>query len=1395
MNSFLLFLGSLVVLALSALFVAPYFVDWNDYRDVFEQQASKLIGRQVDVGGDVSLTLLPAPVVRFETINVADANGKFETPIAAARSFTVWLAVPPLLRGTIEARAVEIDQPVVNLRIADDGSGNWSNIGGEAADLPFIPKEVALNSVKVSGATINFWRGGDEPSASIDSLDGELSARALQGPYKFVGSYARDGKTRDVRFSTGRKEENGEFRLNATVRSPEAKETYAIDGMVRGLGEIPVFKGKFRARLADDTPVAEGEDETQQGAAPFEIKSDLLAGLVGAQFTETELTVTKNNKPQTVRGLLDLNYRKELIVGGTFSSRWVDLDSWVTSADEAAPRLNTSLAALAREVLRRGTGVEKGAFKVFLDQAVIAGDLVNNVQVELSAENGVIELSRLAARLPGNARFRMSGNLTGNADAPVFKGPVSIQGRTLSRLLRWAGVTSAPDAARQTGAFTLAGTLVAGPQQVALERIEGSLLDSAFSGAFSYVGGEQGAISVALRSDRMDLAKVLGAGASARSLWGLVANDAGASNTTSASASGGLGWLTGMRADADVSIGAVSFAGLGESSLDAKLTLKEGALDIGKLDLSSRSNVKVQAGGRLSDLDGKPKGSLTLAMSAPDAQGLAALAQFLDIPQIAERSAEQLASMAPLRLTSAIRSVQSEQAGLEVQLEGVLGASQLAAKVDLQGAPAAWRTSQLAVNASLTNKSGLDLLQQLQPRLDRSDPAVFVDGGGTLSLEASGVPETGLAFRGVLKAAGANWETNGTLQRTDAGNAFSGKTVMSATNTAVGLSLLGIRVAPGHRSHAASFSADVESSAGNYRFANIQGDVGGAGFSGEATLSTDKERPSLSAQIVANAASLPQLLAPLVAWQPEGQADQSIRGVTGTGTYWPDVPFRASQLTRANGSLSLTADRLRLSGGLVISKANLQAKVSGGALRISTLEGNVFGGTLKASGTLTARGEGVSLDAKADASGLQLGEVIIGSGGKPLVNAPANLNMSFRGVGLTPAGLAAGLSGRGEVAIGDGSINGFSLGAAHAAAVSAQREKEKVDQKTLGRRVADSMKNAKMSFSQIKAPFSIRNGIVEFEKLALSDAEGRVTVASFLQLSNLQLDSEWALQSADSANSGAKPRVSLVFAGPVGDVGKLRPAIDTANLARYVTIRKMEQDVERLEKLDVSPGANNAAPAPPPAVNPAPPPQPPQVQEAARTPPTQVQPEPAPQPSAQPNTSRPAPIQPVIPGVTPPAAPPPATRPPVAAAPPTAPVQPAPPPERKPPAPPPANTVRPAPAPPPASAARRPTAPVPRPGIPAQPPVTSPYSEAVPQPLPNENRQAPAENLPWLQPPGPSSPYGVPGTAQAPAPVPVPQPQPNVIPGGQFEQPLPPVAQPPARRQEPRFDPFAETGN
>ena len=90
MNSLLLTLTAVLILVLSALFAAPLFIDWNNYRAAFETEASKLLGRDVKVGGKVHLILLPAPELRFDDIKVADREGRLDRPFLEARSLEAW---------------------------------------------------------------------------------------------------------------------------------------------------------------------------------------------------------------------------------------------------------------------------------------------------------------------------------------------------------------------------------------------------------------------------------------------------------------------------------------------------------------------------------------------------------------------------------------------------------------------------------------------------------------------------------------------------------------------------------------------------------------------------------------------------------------------------------------------------------------------------------------------------------------------------------------------------------------------------------------------------------------------------------------------------------------------------------------------------------------------------------------------------------------------------------------------------------------------------------------------------------------------------------------------------------------------------------------------------------
>lgn len=134
MNSLLLTLTALLILVLSALFAAPLFIDWNDYRPAFEEQASKLLGREVKVGGEVHLIVLPAPQLKFDDIRVANEDGSLEKPFLEAKSLEAKIDVGSLLTGAVEAHQLTIVDPTLRLELTPTAPGT-----GAMWDAPACP--------------------------------------------------------------------------------------------------------------------------------------------------------------------------------------------------------------------------------------------------------------------------------------------------------------------------------------------------------------------------------------------------------------------------------------------------------------------------------------------------------------------------------------------------------------------------------------------------------------------------------------------------------------------------------------------------------------------------------------------------------------------------------------------------------------------------------------------------------------------------------------------------------------------------------------------------------------------------------------------------------------------------------------------------------------------------------------------------------------------------------------------------------------------------------------------------------------------------------------------------------------------------------------------------------
>src|SRR5262252_160747 len=154
MSNFIIAIAVFLITVVGALFAIPYFVDWNGYRSVFEEEATRLLGREVRVGGAVNLHLLPTPYFRFEKVRIADTSVNLQEPFFRTDSLTVKLTVAPLFRGAVEANEIEFRRPVLRLALNDEDGWNWQSFANVFANAAYLPTNVALVSVRISNGVL-----------------------------------------------------------------------------------------------------------------------------------------------------------------------------------------------------------------------------------------------------------------------------------------------------------------------------------------------------------------------------------------------------------------------------------------------------------------------------------------------------------------------------------------------------------------------------------------------------------------------------------------------------------------------------------------------------------------------------------------------------------------------------------------------------------------------------------------------------------------------------------------------------------------------------------------------------------------------------------------------------------------------------------------------------------------------------------------------------------------------------------------------------------------------------------------------------------------------------------------------------------------------------------------
>ena len=242
----------LLIAILGGALIAPSFIDWSQYKNVFKTQITQFTGLNAEFKGDISLAILPSPRVYLSQVEITNPE-QGGALIGSFELLDVRVGLGALINGQVDVESVHIKKPVIEIFQNSKGQLNYStdkinklsSAGGKGtgAAKPSAA-QVKISSINIEEGRFSYNLGGNK--GIVDDVALTLKADNLFGPYAGETRFVYNNQKFKLDFKTGALD------LNKLTTSLNLKgyvdDIYELNyaGVVSG-GDKPSIKGEVSA--------------------------------------------------------------------------------------------------------------------------------------------------------------------------------------------------------------------------------------------------------------------------------------------------------------------------------------------------------------------------------------------------------------------------------------------------------------------------------------------------------------------------------------------------------------------------------------------------------------------------------------------------------------------------------------------------------------------------------------------------------------------------------------------------------------------------------------------------------------------------------------------------------------------------------------------------------------------------------------------------------------------------------------------------------------------------------------------------------------------------------------------------------------------------------------------
>ncbi|HJD65043.1 MAG TPA: AsmA family protein [Rickettsia endosymbiont of Diachasma alloeum] len=180
------------------LIIIPFFIPLNNYKGIIISKVKETINRDLTINGDIKLSLLPNPAISLPEVKLSSIDKTKDPYLVSVENAKASLKLLSLFRGAIEVASVELQKPVINLEVLNNGQKKWDlstpkNKTEINQDAPIptasnakteLELPLLINHFKISDGKIIYRENGNEKIFNNINLDTHV--KSTKGPIDFT---------------------------------------------------------------------------------------------------------------------------------------------------------------------------------------------------------------------------------------------------------------------------------------------------------------------------------------------------------------------------------------------------------------------------------------------------------------------------------------------------------------------------------------------------------------------------------------------------------------------------------------------------------------------------------------------------------------------------------------------------------------------------------------------------------------------------------------------------------------------------------------------------------------------------------------------------------------------------------------------------------------------------------------------------------------------------------------------------------------------------------------------------------------------------------------------------------------------------------------------------------